>query len=89
MKTKKAQRGVPLDPRIRVKLAAAVLKRSERVVAKKAFVSRQSLARALAGLPVYRGTIALIENFLDEVAAPVIGGRQSTGGNTDGGEHDR
>lgn len=64
-KPPQAPRGAPLAPKLRIKLAAVVLKKSERAVAKAAYVSRQSLARALASLPIYRGTVSLIERYLE------------------------
>lgn len=64
--TSPAPRGSPLAPTLRRKLAAAVQAVSERQVAEKSGCSRQSIARALAGLPVYRGTVSLIERYLEE-----------------------
>lgn len=58
-------RGAPLHPRLRSRLAAAVVAESERRVAEQSGCSRQSIARALGGLSVYRGTVALIERYLD------------------------
>lgn len=59
-------RGAPLPPKIRVQLAAAVRDRSERQVARGCGCSRPALARALAGLPIYPGTVALIERYLEK-----------------------
>ena len=59
------KKGNPLAASLRKRLAAAVLKKSERQVAETCGCSRQALARALAGLPVYRGTVALVERYLE------------------------
>lgn len=58
------QRGAPLPVKIRVRLAASVAERGECRVAVDCGCSRQTLARALAGLPIYPGTVALIERYL-------------------------
>lgn len=67
LKSKPTPRGAPLPVDLKVRLAQAVLAGSERAVAEAAGMSRQSLARALAGLPIYRGTAALVERFLDGI----------------------
>ena len=64
MKPAATQRGAPLPAKIRVRLAASVAERSERRVATDCGCSRQALARALAGLPIYPGTVALVERYL-------------------------
>ncbi len=53
-------KGAPLPANDRKQLAAIVERDGEAVVLKRLGCNRQTLYRAMAGLPVYAGTAALI-----------------------------
>ena len=53
-----------LAPHEIVKLRAAVEARTEAVVVEQIGLARATFARALAGLPVHRGSLAQIRSFL-------------------------
>lgn len=61
--------GAPLPDPIRRRLAALVASDGERLTVARLGISRQSLARALAGLALYPGTHALIRQRLDALDA--------------------
>lgn len=58
---------IPKNDRTRIR--ALISARGESAVARDLGLSRQSLARAIAGLEVRRGTAALIRERLREIAA--------------------
>jgi len=60
-------KGFPLPENERTKLADAVRARGEPAILEAAGLSRNALARALAGLPVYAGTIALVREGLGKL----------------------
>ena len=59
------KKGNPLAASLRKRLAAAVLKKSERQVAETWGGSRLAVARAVGGLPGFGGTVALVERYLE------------------------
>jgi len=59
----------PLPLPLRDRLRALVAREGKRLTLARLGVSRQSLARALAGLPLYPGTRALIRQALDAAEA--------------------
>ncbi len=61
--------GASLSDPIRRRLAGLVARHGERQTVARLGVSRQSLARALAGLALYPGTHALIRQRLDALDA--------------------
>lgn len=61
--------GIPLLESDRRRLSQQVLARGEPVVLRALGLSRNSLARALAGLTVHRGTVALVEDGLGKLEA--------------------
>jgi hypothetical protein len=65
-KTTLAKRGTPLPDSLRERLTIVVNAVGEEIVARSCGCSRQALARALARLPVYAGTKALIERYLEK-----------------------
>jgi len=69
MDDRRKQRGRPLPDKSIRELKKMVAERGERAVAEACGVSRDAFARVLAGLPVYRGTIALVERALDAARA--------------------
>ena len=56
--------GTPLSARDRERVRTLIARIGERGAQRALGVSRQTLARALSGLPVQRGTIALITGAL-------------------------
>jgi hypothetical protein len=58
--------GAPLPASIRQQLSALVAAQGEKEVAERVGFARQTLARSLCGLPVTRGTAALLREFFRE-----------------------
>lgn len=61
--------GVQADDTLIARVRSAIAEREGRydVVAKEAEVGRDALARLIAGLPVKRGTIALVTLYLNKI----------------------
>lgn len=57
--------GAPLPDPLRRRIAALIERDGERLTVRRLGVSRLSLARAVAGLPLYPGTHALLRQRLD------------------------
>jgi hypothetical protein len=66
------QKGFPLPENERSRLADAIKQRGELAVLEAAGLSRSALARALAGLPVYAGTLALVRQGLGKLRSDAI-----------------
>jgi len=58
--------GAPLAETIRQQLSALVATQGEKEVAERIGFARQTLARSLCGLPVTRGTAAILREFFRE-----------------------
>jgi len=63
------QRGASLSPRLRADLLKIVRVEGERAVAERFGLDARALVRALAGLNVLAGTIALVERGLQTPAS--------------------
>jgi hypothetical protein len=59
-------KGEPLTPALRKRLEAFVAEHGEAQVAQQIGLATSTLARALAGLPVYRGTVRIIETAFEQ-----------------------
>jgi hypothetical protein len=60
-----SRRGIPLPFEIRSRIRALIDERGERQVIDLLGLSRQTLARCVGGLGVYRGTHALVRERLE------------------------
>lgn len=67
--TRSVPTGIPLNDQRRVELLAQIRSRGESAVMVASGVSRIAMVRAAAGLGVRRGTLRLLEDGLDRLAA--------------------
>lgn len=73
MEPRTRSQGSPLSLNLRTRLSAQVQRRGEQLVLAVLQISRPSLGRAMAGLPIRLGTAALVEQGLRRLETDVGG----------------